>query len=37
MLYAGTKVVAGLLAIWIYTGCEPALLRVRWFRAAHDG
>jgi hypothetical protein len=36
ILYAGTKLIAGLLALWIYMACEPALLRVRWFRAVHD-
>jgi hypothetical protein len=31
MLYGGTKLIAGLSALWIYVACEPALLRVRWF------
>jgi hypothetical protein len=36
LLYAGSKLVAGLLALWIYMACEPALLRVAWFRAGRD-
>ena len=30
-----TKIIAGGLAIWTYMACEPALLRVRWFRLLH--
>jgi hypothetical protein len=33
--YVVTKAVATLIAVWIYQACEPALLRVRWFAAAH--
>ena len=35
-VYAGTKLLAGGTALWIYTACEPALLRNRWFAAAHN-
>jgi hypothetical protein len=35
-VYAGSKLFAGATALWIYTACRPALLRVRAFRAIHD-
>jgi hypothetical protein len=34
-VYAGTKLVAGSLALWIYSACLPALLRVPAFAAVH--
>lgn len=33
LVYAASKLVAGLTALWIYCACEPALMRVRWFAA----
>jgi hypothetical protein len=34
-IYAGSKLFAGATALWIYTACEPALLRVRAFAMIH--
>ncbi len=35
LVYVGTKLIAGLSALWVYQACEPALLRVRWFARLH--
>lgn len=35
LVYAGTKLVATVAALWIYQACEPALLRVGWFARLH--
>lgn len=35
VFYVSTKLLATLLAVWIYQCCEPSLLRVRWFARAH--
>lgn len=34
-IYAATKVFAGGTALWIYTACEPALLRIKLFATLH--
>ena len=34
-VYAGTKLLAGGTALWVYFACEPALLRIPWFAALH--
>ncbi len=34
-VYVGAKLLAGGTALWIYTACQPALLRVRLFAAVH--
>ena len=34
-VYVGTKLIAGSLALWIYSACLPVLLRVRAFAAVH--
>ena len=36
-VYAATKLIAGSLALWIYSACLPALLRVRPFATLHAG
>ncbi len=33
LVYAGSKLVAGVAAVWIYQACEPALMQIRWFAA----
>lgn len=33
LVYAGSKLIAGVAAIWIYQACEPALMQIRWFAA----
>ncbi len=35
VVYAATKLIAGSLALWIYSACLPALLRVRAFAVLH--
>lgn len=35
LVYVLTKLLAGVTAVWVYTACEPALLRVAWFARAH--
>ncbi len=35
--YAGSKVFASLVAVWIYRACEPALLRIGWFAQTRAG
>ncbi len=34
-VYTTAKLFAGVVALWVYSACEPALLRIRWFAAAH--
>ena len=34
-VYVGAKLLAGGTALWIYTACEPVLLRMRLFAAMH--
>ena len=34
-VYAGTKLIAGSLALWIFAACLPSLMRVRAFAAVH--
>jgi len=36
-VYAGSKIVASLVAAWIYRACEPALLTVPWFAQVRAG
>jgi len=36
-VYAGSKIVASLVAVWIYRACEPALLTVPWFAQVRAG
>ncbi len=31
LCYAASKLIATVLAVWIYQGCSQTLLRVRWF------
>lgn len=35
LVYLGSKLVAGLAALWIFRACEPALMRIGWFAALH--
>jgi hypothetical protein len=35
LVYVLTKLLAGVIALWVYRACEPALLRVRWFAWIH--
>jgi len=35
--YAASKVFASLVAIWIYSACEPALLTIGWFAQIRAG
>ena len=35
LVYVLTKLLASLTALWVYTACAPALLRVAWFARAH--
>ena len=35
LVYVLTKLLAGIIALWVYRACEPALLRVRWFARVH--
>ena len=35
LCYGATKLLAGGVALWVYAGCEPTLLRLAWFARAH--
>jgi len=35
--YAGSKVFASVVAVWIYRACEPALLTIPWFARSRAG
>jgi hypothetical protein len=35
MVYVLTKLLATVIALWVYRACEPALLRVGWFARMH--
>ena len=36
IVYASVRLVAALLAVFVYHACEAALLRIRWFAATVD-
>jgi len=36
LVYAGSKLVAGLAALLVYRACRPALMSIGWFARMHD-